>query len=234
MHRFFAPNIADTLILPEEESQHCVRVLRQQEGDVVEVFDGRGNLYNCRITLAHPKKCAVEIVSCAFFPPHWHNNIVIGVGPTKNLDRMEWMTEKMTEMGVNRIIPLRCRFSERKELKRDRLLKIIVSAAKQSLKSMLPTLDEMTPVMDIINMDFHGDKFIAYCDDAVERKLLSREYRKDVDTMILVGPEGDFSPEEVQAALKNGFVAVSLGDSRLRTETAAVFACATCHVINQV
>lgn len=234
MHRFFAPDIEETLLLPEVESQHAVRVLRLKEGGEIEVVDGKGTLFLCRISLAHSKKCGVEIVEAIPSPNHWGNKIVLCVAPTKNLDRIEWMAEKCVEMGVDRIIPLRCRYSERKELKTERLQKILVSAMKQSLKAAMPQLDEMTPIMDVINMPFEGQKFIAYCDDAVERKLLAKEYKAGVDVMIMIGPEGDFSREEVDAAFANGFVPVSLGNSRLRTETAAVAACATCHTINQI
>ena len=234
MHRFFAPDIDTSLTLPEEESQHAVRVLRLKEGDEIEVVDGKGTLFRCRISLAHNKKCGVEIVETHEFAPHWGNKIVMCVAPTKNLDRIEWLAEKCTEMGMDRLIPVRCRYSERKELKTERLQKILVSAMKQSLKAALPELDEMTPIKEVLEMSFEGQKFICYCDDAVERKLLAKEYRPGVDTMILIGPEGDFSREEVDLALKNGFVPVSLGDSRLRTETAAVAACFTCHTINQL
>lgn len=233
MHRFYAPDIEQTLILPEIESQHAVRVLRLKEGDDIEVIDGKGGLYACRITLAHSKHCAVEIVGKECTLPHWGNRIVMCVAPTKNLDRIEWLAEKCTEMGMDRLIPVKCRYSERKELKTERLQKILVSAMKQSLKATLPQLDELTPIMDVIKMPFEGQKFIAYCDNDVERKLLAKEYQPGVDTMILIGPEGDFSREEVDAALANGFVAVSLGESRLRTETAAVAACFTCHTLNQ-
>lgn len=234
MHRFFAPDIEQTLTLPEVESQHAVRVLRLQEGDEVEVVDGKGMLFLCRITLAHNKRCGVEIVRAESCPPHWGCNIVMCVAPTKNLDRIEWMAEKCTEMGMNRLIPVKCRYSERKELKTERLNKILVSAMKQSLKAVLPELDEMTPVLDIIKMPFDGQKFICYCDDAVERRVFVQEYKVASDVMILIGPEGDFSQEEVDAAMANGFVPVSLGESRLRTETAAVAACFACHTINQL
>lgn len=234
MHRFFAPDIKQTLTLPEVESQHAVRVLRLKEGDEVEVVDGKGMLFCCRITLAHSKRCGVEIVRAEECPPHWGCNIVLCVAPTKNLDRIEWMAEKCTEMGINRLIPVKCRYSERKELKTERLQKILVSAMKQSLKASIPELDEMTPVMEVINMPFEGQKFICYCDDAVERHLFAQEYQCGSNVMILVGPEGDFSREEVDAAIANGFVPVSLGDSRLRTETAAVAACFACHTINQL
>lgn len=234
MHRFFAPDIEESLILPEVESQHAVRVLRLTEGDEIEVVDGRGMLFKCRISLAHTKKCAVEIVERIDAAPHWGSEVVLCVAPTKNLDRIEWMAEKCTEMGLDRLIPVRCRFSERKELKTERLQKILVSAMKQSLKATLPKLNELTPVIDVIKMHFDGQKFICYCDDVVERKSFVQEYNPDKPVLVLVGPEGDFSREEVETALANGFVAVTLGDSRLRTETAAVAACFACHTIKQL
>lgn len=234
MHRFYAPDIETALTLPEEESQHAVRVLRLKEGDEIDVVDGKGTMFKCSITLAHSKHCAVEVEEQIVMLPHWGAKLVIGVAPTKNLDRVEWLAEKCTEMGIDRLIPLRCRYSERKELKTERLQKIMVSAMKQSLKAVLPQLDEMMLVRDVIEMPFDGQKFICYCDDSVERRLLSKEYTPSVDALILIGPEGDFSKEEVDLALKNGFVPVSLGDSRLRTETAAVAACFTCHTIKQI
>lgn len=233
MHRFYAPDILETLTLPEEESGHCVRVLRLKEGDEIEVVDGKGNCCRCRITLAHHKRCAIEVIGIDNQRPHWGKSVNIAIAPTKNLDRMEWMVEKCTEMGVDSIVPLRCRYSERKELKRERLNKIAVSAMKQSLKCMLPRIDEMTPIADVIGAPFDGKKYIAYCDPSVPRRLFAREYDPDSDALILIGPEGDFSPEEIKAALDSGFVPISLGDSRLRTETAAVVACAMCHTLKQ-
>lgn len=234
MHQFYAPEIAETLVLPQEESQHAVKVLRLSEGDEIEVVDGAGMRYICKITFAHQKHCGVEIVEAVEQPNHWGCSIVIGIAPTKNIDRIEWMAEKCTEAGIDRIIPLKCRFSERKELKTERLNKILVSAMKQSLKASLPVLDEMTPVKEILNMDFNGQKFIAYCDKNIERKVLAKEYKAGSDVLMLIGPEGDFSPEEVALALERGFVPVTLGNSRFRTESAAVFACNAVHVINQL
>ncbi len=233
MHRFFAPDIEATLQLPEEESGHAVRVLRMGEGDELEVVDGKGGLFLCRITMAHSKHCAVEIVSREQQAPHWGRQIVLAVAPTKNLDRMEWLAEKATEMGIDRIIPLRCRYSERKELKTARLAKILVSAMKQSLKASLPQLDEMTPVMEVIRAPFAGRRYIAYCDKTIPRHLFAKELTTGSDMMIMIGPEGDFSPEEIEAALAAGFEPISLGDSRLRTETAAMFAVAAVHALRQ-
>jgi 16S rRNA (uracil1498-N3)-methyltransferase len=234
MHRFFAPDIATTLTLPEEESRHCVRVLRLIEGDEIEVIDGSGTLYRCRIALAHAKRCGVEILSHEACPPHWGAKIMIAVAPTKNLDRIEWMAEKCTEMGIDRITPLLCRHSERKVLKTERLHKILVAAMKQSLKAQLPQLDKLTPISDIIGEKCDSQRFIAYCDESLprdERRSLAQVYDPSRDAVVMIGPEGDFDPAEVEAALKSGFVPVTLGDSRLRTETAAIMAVATMHTI---
>ena len=234
MHRFYQPDIASTLQLSEDESKHCVRVLRLQEGDEIEVVDGCGNLYLCTIAMAHPKRCALTIVQQTACPPHWGHEIVLCVAPTKNLDRIEDMADRVTEMGVNAIIPLLCHNSERKVLKTERLQKILVSAMKQSLKCTLPQIDEMTPISEVIGMPFDGRKYIAYCDPSVPRLLFAKEYDPDSNALIMIGPEGDFSPEEIKAAIDAGFLPISLGDSRLRTETAAVMACAMCHTAKQM
>lgn len=233
MHQFYAPEIVSTLTLPQEESQHAVRVLRLKEGDEIEVVDGNGVRNHCRITLAHQKHCMVEILQSIEQPPHWGCNITVAIAPTKNMDRIEWMAEKCTEAGIDRIIPIRCRYSERKELKIERVQKILVSAMKQSLKATLPQLDELTPIREVLDMEFDGQKFIAYCDKNIERKVLAKEYVAGKNVLILIGPEGDFSPEEVEYAMQRGFVPVTLGNSRFRTETAAVFSVFAVHAINQ-
>ena len=235
MHRFYCPDIADTLTLGEEDSKHCVKVLRMAEDDTIEVVDGNGTLYTCRITMAHPKRCAVEVTERMQQPPHWGHRIVLGVAPTKNLDRIEWLVEKCVEMGVDRIIPLRCHNSERTVLKTERLKKIMVSAMKQSLKATLPLLDEMTPVAQVLAEPFEGTRCIAYCDEQLprgQRLTLTGVYRPGQDVMVLIGPEGDFSPEEVQAARDAGFMPVTLGESRLRTETAGMMAVAAIHTLD--
>ncbi len=235
MPRFYAPDIARTLALPEEEARHCTRVLRMHEGDVIEVVDGAGGLFQCRITLAHDKHCNVEVLSQVTQSPHWGHDIVLAIAPTKNLDRIEWVVEKATEMGIDRIVPLLCCNSERKVLKTERLHKIAVSAMKQSLKASLPVIDELTPFDRFVSQPFDGNCFIAYCDPMLprsERKVFAQQYVPHEHTLVLIGPEGDFSPEEVQQALAAGFMPVSLGESRLRTETAAIVACATCHALD--
>ena len=235
MHRFYCPDIADTLTLGEEDSKHCVRVLRMAEGDTIEVVDGNGTLYKCRIAMAHPKRCAIEVLDKEVQTPHWGHRIVLGIAPTKNLDRIEWLVEKCVEMGVDRIIPLRCHNSERTVLKTERLKKIMVSAMKQSLKATLPAMDEMTPIEQVIAEPFDGTRCIAYCDAMLpreQRHTLASTYRPGSDVMVLIGPEGDFSPEEVQAATASGFVPVTLGESRLRTETAGLMAVAFIHALD--
>ena len=237
MHRFFAPDIAATLALPEEESRHCVRVLRLVEGDEIEVIDGAGTLYRCRIAMAHAKHCGVEIISRDACPPHWGSRVEVAVAPTKNLDRMEWMAEKCTEIGIDRITPLLCRHSERKVLKTERLHKILVAAMKQSLKAQLPQLDELTHIEDFLAEPSDAQRFIAYCDESLpreQRRSLAQVYDPGRDAVVLIGPEGDFDPQEVATALNAGFVPVTLGESRLRTETAAVFAIATMHAIKEL
>ena len=235
MHRFYCPDIAATLTLGEEDSKHCVKVLRMGEGDTVEVVDGNGTLYTCRIAMAHPKRCAVEVLGIESRPPHWGHRIVLGIAPTKHLDRMEWMVEKCVEIGVDRIIPLRCHNSERTVLKTERLKKIMVSAMKQSLKATLPRLDDMTPVEQVLAEPFEGTRCIAYCDEMLpreKRQTLAGVYKSGSDVLVLIGPEGDFSPDEVQQATAAGFVPVTLGESRLRTETAGMMAVASIHALD--
>lgn len=234
MHLFYTPDIAETLTLPEVESGHCVRVLRLTEGDEIGLIDGRGTFYRAAVTLAHAKRCAVKILEAKKLPPHWAGNIEIAIAPTKNFDRIEWFAEKTTEMGIDAIVPLLCRFSERKELKTERLEKILVSAMKQSLKAVLPRLEEMTPFERYVREPFHGQKFIAHCYAGSERCLLSQSYKAGAAVKVLIGPEGDFSPEEVRLAVDNGYVPVSLGAARLRTETAGIVACHTLHTVNEI
>lgn len=240
MIQFYIQDISQMTTLPEAESGHCVRVLRMKRGDEIYCVDGRGKRYLCRITESHAKHCGVEIVSCEELTPQWGVSITLCFAPTKNLDRVEWMAEKCTEMGINRFIPVECQYSERRVLKTDRLRKILVSAMKQSLKATLPELDELTSVEKVLTgltgadgKPFSGQKFICYCADTVERYELAAEYITGSDVAILIGPEGDFSEREVQTALSNGWIPVSLGNSRLRAETAGMVAVADIHCLNQ-
>lgn len=235
MIRFYAPDIRDSLSLPESDSGHCVRVLRKREGDSIEVVDGAGTLYRCTITAAHPKHVALAIDSETPLPKVWKPSITLAVAPTKHADRMEWLVEKLVEIGIDRFVPLRCERSERKELKRDRIEKIAVSAMKQSLKAVLPQIDDTTPLKDFLAEAAAADarRFVGYCDDNTPRSLLAKACTPGADIIILIGPEGDFSPAEIKACFEAGFEAVTMGDNRLRTETAALVAVDTVHIINQ-
>ena len=232
MQIFYTPDIAVHPELPEEEAAHCIRVLRLAEGDEILLTDGKGSFYKAAISRAHPKHCEVKILESRRQPALWDFNLHIAVAPTKNMDRMEWFAEKATEIGIDAITCLNCRFSERKEIKPARLEKILVSAMKQSQKATLPELTGMTDFRTFINQPFEGRRFIAHCEEG-EKPLLKQIYRPGENALVLIGPEGDFSPEEIALALKQGFEPISLGKSRLRTETAALVACHTIHVLNQ-
>lgn len=232
MIQFYAPDILTSQTLPESDSQHCARVLRMRAGDTIEVIDGKGNRYTCVILDPHPKRTVVEIKDCNPAPLCWSQNITVAVAPSKHIDRMEWMVEKLTEIGVNRIIPLLCARSERKEIKTERLEKIAVAAMKQSLKATLPVIDSMTPFAAAISSLGDTQKFIAYCDKSFPRRLLAQEYKPFVNAAVFIGPEGDFAPAEIESAFAAGFRPVSLGDNRLRTETAAFCACDTFHILD--
>lgn len=236
MIQFYAPDILTNPLLPESDSQHCIRVLRKQLGDIIDVIDGRGHRLKCRIIDPHSKHTLVEVVETEDIALPWQGNITIAVAPTKHIDRMEWLVEKLVEIGINRFVPLLCTHSERKEIKLERIEKIAVSAMKQSLKTWLPQIDKMTPIKNFIE-ELRGsdaDRFVAYCDPMVPRRDLAKEVKPQHDTVIMIGPEGDFSPREITETIDSGFIPVSLGDCRLRTETAALAACQTIHVINQL
>ena len=232
MQLFYTPDILANSVLPEEESGHCVRVLRLNEGDQILLTDGQGSFYKAAISQAHPKHCGVELLERWRQAPLWPFYVHIAVAPTKNMDRMEWFVEKATEIGIDAISCLNCRFSERREIKPARLEKILVSAMKQSQKATLPQLEGMVDFKEFVSRPFEGRKFIAHCEER-EKPLLRQLYHPRERALILIGPEGDFSPEEIAFAKEHGFEAISLGESRLRTETAALVACHTLHVLNQ-
>lgn len=231
MQIFYTPDIQDKPELPEEESGHCIRVLRLGEEDEILLTDGKGTFYKAAIVQPHPKHCGVRIVDQWQQEALWPFYLHIAVAPTKNMDRMEWFCEKATEIGVDEITCLNCRFSERREIKPARLEKILVSAMKQSQKARLPQLNGMTDFKKFIAQPFDGRKFIAHCEEE-DKPVLKKIYRPRENALILIGPEGDFSPEEIDLAKAHGFEPISLGESRLRTETAALVACHTIHVLN--
>jgi len=229
---FYAPDILNNPELPFEEGQHCIKVLRKKEGDEIFLTDGKGCFYDAEIIQANPKHCIVNIINTINQPKDWDFNLQIAFAPTKNMDRIEWFAEKATEIGIDHFSPILCQHSERKEIKAQRIEKILISAMKQSQKALLPQLDNMQSFSQFVKQDFDGQKFIAHCYPP-EKPLLKEIYHTGDNTLILIGPEGDFSEKEVEEAIENGFKPISLGKSRLRTETAALVACHTIHVLNQ-
>lgn len=234
MIRFYAPDIQQTLNLPESDSGHCCRVLRMKEGDAIEIIDGNGYAYTCIISNAHPKHTEVKIVSTQKEEKHWHGHITLAVAPTKNIDRIEWMLEKAVEIGIDRIVFIKCTRSERKDIKLERLNKILVSAMKQSMKSTLPDLDGMIDFKKFVYEKSTAQKFVGYCSPEYPKSRLVDEYVPCADAIIMVGPEGDFSPDEITMAVENGYKCVTFGNTRLRTETAALYALANIHTINEL
>ena len=234
MIQFYAPQIETDPFLPEEESGHCCRVLRMKAGDTIRVTDGRGGLYSCRIKEANPKHTGLEILESRKEPSR-NYSLTLAVAPTKNADRMEWMVEKAVEIGVDRIVLLKCDRSERKNLRTDRLRKIMISAMNQSLELHLPLLDELTSIKTFVNESGgNSQKFFGYCSEDFPRKELVKECKAGEDVIVMIGPEGDFSPSEVSMAVENGFIPVTFGEKRLRTETAGVFAVCAVNIINQL
>lgn len=231
MHVFYTPDIATCPELPEEEAGHCLRVLRLGVGDEVMLADGKGCFYKAVISAATGKRCQVKVLEKTEQQPFWKGHLHLAMAPTKNMDRIEWFVEKATEIGFDELSFLNCRFSERKVIKTERIEKIVVSAMKQSLKAWKPVVNEMTDFGKFMQRDFTGQKFIAHCYEG-EKPLLKDVLRSGEDALVLIGPEGDFSREEVEKAEAMGFRAISLGQSRLRTETAALVAVHTMNLFN--
>ena len=229
MQLFYIPEIyGSKVILSSEESKHAVKVLRLLEGDLIQLVDGKGGFYQAVVSDPNPKKCAIEIREAKkeFGKRDFHLHIAIA--PTKNIDRFEWFLEKATEIGIDEITPLISEHSERKVIKPERLEKIMVAAMKQSLKAYLPKLNELATFQDFMKQKFSGEKFIAHCNESDKRHLKNLIKPKQ-QTLVLIGPEGDFSAEEVELATTIGFTEITLGKSRLRTETAGIIAC---HIVN--
>lgn len=235
MEIFFSDDICDGRVrLDAEESGHCVRVLRHRPGDEISVIDGRGTLYRCALEIADAKGAEARVIEAQpGFGAHSYH-LTMAVCPTKNIDRFEWFVEKATEIGVDVIAPVIGERSERRVLKTDRLRRLTLSAAKQSLKAAIPTVAEPQSVRDfILAAPADALKLICYCFDDVERKQI-QQLLPAKEICILIGPEGDFSPEEVALARERGWIPVSLGDSRLRTETAAVVAATAVYLYSAV
>ncbi|MCW3085213.1 MAG: rRNA ((1498)-N(3))-methyltransferase [Bacteroidetes bacterium] len=235
MHLFYTPDITpDTYTLSEEESKHAIRVLRLKIGDKIVLIDGKGGLYDATITDDHPKRCTVKITAVKKETGKHNWQLHIAIAPTKSNDRTEWFVEKAVEIGIDEISLLDCANSERSVAKTERLQKVAVSAIKQSMKAYLPAVNEIIDFKKFITLSatFTGEKFIAHCNNREALPHLKTLYSPQQNALILIGPEGDFTPEEVKLALDNGFKEISLGTSRLRTETAALYACTTINIIN--
>ena len=234
MIQFYSPDIETTLELPESESSHCCRVLRMKIGDEIFVTDGKGHRFKCVIEKADPKKTFLSILEKHEEPIIRNYKITLAVAPTKNPDRLEWMVEKVVELGIDEIVLLKCDRSERKFQKGERLRKVIVSAMKQSLDTRMPELYEMLDFEKFIkNVSESSQKFFGYCSEHFPRKNFSKEIIPGKDIIIMIGPEGDFSEREVEMAVSNNFMPVTFGEKRLRTETAGVYAVCATESINQ-
>lgn len=235
MQIFYSQNISDNIcILPEDEMQHCIKVLRKKIGDSVHIMDGKGNLFLAEITEISKKECRLKINSTVESTDK-KNVLTMAVAPTKNIERFEWFLEKAAELGISKVIPFVSQNSERSIIKPERLEKVIVSAMKQSGNLLKPEISELTNFQTLIKSlsnSFSGDKFIAHCKDEFEKQELFSVLTKQEETLILIGPEGDFTKEEVELCLTSGFKSVTLGKSRLRTETAALYACAAVKIFN--
>jgi len=226
MQLFYTPNLTETqtfFVFDKEESKHIVKVLRKKTGDILHVTNGLGYLFITEITIASDSKCTVKINSFQIqeapkFKLH------LAVAPTKMNERYEWFLEKATEIGIQEITPIICEHSERKVIKNDRFQKILESAMKQSVHYYLPKLNEPITFKDFIKIESQGQKFIAHCEET-NKKSLKKELKANENVIILIGPEGDFSVKEIQQAIASNFIPVSLGNTRLRTETAAIVAC---------
>lgn len=235
---FYVPNAATETELPLEEAMHALRVLRIKSGDEIFLMDGEGSFYRAEVTLAATKRCLYEIRETMPQERAWNGHIQLAIAPTKMVDRMEWMAEKATEVGFDELSFLNCAFSERKVMRTVRLDKIIVSAVKQSHKAWKPIVNQMVSFKDFIDAPRKGKKFICHCYEEVERKDYFTELGKACgtdgdDVTVLIGPEGDFSIDEVRYAVDHGYESVTLGTSRLRTETAGLMAVAIANLMRR-
>ena len=226
MRFFYVPNVQDNGELPEEEAMHALRVLRLKSGDEIMLTDGTGNFYKAEITVAATRKCVFKLLETIPQTPIWRGHLHLVVSPTKMMERMEWLVEKATEIGFDRISFINCDNSERRVIKVKRLEKIAVSAMKQSRKAWKPIIDEIVSFDELVAESTEGLRYIAHCYEEIKKVDLFNQLSisdKDEDVTVFIGPEGDFSLSEVKKAIDAGFVSVSLGESRLRTETAALY-----------
>ena len=234
MQLFYNPSISETeksFVFDKEESKHIIKVLRKKESDILFVTNGLGYLFITKIALASDSKCTVNILSFEKQEPSKFQ-LHLAVAPTKMNERYEWFLEKATEIGIQEITPIICEHSERKVIKIDRFQKIIESAMKQSLHYFIPKLNEPITYKEFLKKEYSGQKFIAHCEET-NKKSFKKELKTKEDVLILIGPEGDFSVKEIQMALDNKYIPVSLGETRLRTETAAIVACHSVVLLNE-
>ena len=236
MQLFYAPDITlPEYTLTEEESRHAIKVLRLKTGDMLHITDGVGNLHLCRLISDSAKHCTVRVVESKSEFEKRNYSLTMAVAPTKNIDRYEWFLEKATEIGVDNFVALESEHSERRVIKVEREMKVITAAVKQSLKAYHPTLEDMIDFKKFVSRPFAGRKFIAHCGEAVKSKsYLASTLNAGENAVILIGPEGDFSAEEVRTAVENGFEEITLGTQRFRTETAAVMAVAMVAIKNSL
>jgi len=234
MQIFYAPGINGSIhYLDVSESHHCIRVLRLKKGDAVRLVDGKGTLYEGCIIDPDHRHCGIELnEKIADFEKRDYR-LHIAISPLKNQERFEWFVEKSVETGIDEITPLICRNTEKQGIKVMRIENIIISAMKQSVKAFKPVLNKPATFNEFIKQSFEGSKLIAHCSNDLERSRIDMVCKKGEDSVILIGPEGDFSREEISAALVNGFRSVNLGKSRLRAETAGVAACLAVYFMNQ-
>jgi len=234
MHVFYTPDITSAdYILNEEESRHCMKVLRLVIGDVVHLIDGSGGLYEAEIVSESKRNVTLRVLHTTLEYQKRNHSLHIAVAPTKNIDRLEWFLEKATEIGIDQITPVICERSERKIVKEDRLNKVITSAVKQSLQAYHPVLNESVSFKDFIIKQKADYQMIAHCIDGEPRNFISQITSPGKSYLILIGPEGDFTPNEIELALQNDFKPLTLGNTRLRTETAALAACFEVNYLNR-
>ena len=234
MQIFYAPDITgECYTLDENESKHIIRVLRMTKGDSVRLIDGKGNLYEGIISIPDSKECSIAITSIIRDFEKRNYRLHIGISPLKNTERFEWFIEKSVEIGIDEITPLICKNTEKQGIKIERVDKLVISAMKQSLKSYKTLFNDISLFNDFIKKDIKGIRMIAHCDDSFSRRKISDLISKNEDAIIVIGPEGDFSKEEIRSAFDNNFLSVHLGKSRLRTETAGIAACHSMYFINQ-
>jgi len=234
MQIFYAPELTgDTYTLNEQESRHIIRVLRMVKGSSVKLIDGKGNLFEGLIRNPDYKKCTIDITGVIRNFEKRSYKLHIAISPLKNQDRFEWFIEKSVEIGIDEITPLICKNTEKPGIKRERISNLIISAMKQSLKATKTVINDACLYNDFITRDFKERRLIAHCNASLARNKISEVYSNNEDAIILIGPEGDFSKEEIINAVANNFEPVHLGDSRLRTETAGIAACHSIYFINQ-